>query len=175
MFTHYWAHKHTKYVCTHKKRRYIRSASPHIMPTTDGLINYIDTEAKCRHLKILTYKGTLRPVSKFIVWIYSQSCWYFRSSFVSFCPSPLLSGSTLPPLPCVNKYTVFRYTVCKGGGCGYGVQGLRQINTCRKVPLLVNFIRWRHFALPSMSLIYKPTSFPSPLLTPVTGCISWIC
>ncbi len=34
--------------------------------------------------------------------------------------------------------------------------GLRQINTWRKVPLQVNFIfyRWRHFALPSISLIF---------------------
>ncbi len=39
-----------------------------------------------------------------------------------------------PPLPCVNKYTVFTYTVWKGGG-GYGVMGLRQINACHKVPL----------------------------------------
>jgi hypothetical protein len=27
-----------------------------------GLINYIDTKAKCRHLKILTCQGTLRHV-----------------------------------------------------------------------------------------------------------------
>ncbi len=27
-----------------------------------GLINYIDTKAKCRHLKQLTCKGTLRQV-----------------------------------------------------------------------------------------------------------------
>jgi hypothetical protein len=27
-----------------------------------GLINYIDTKAKCRHLKILTCKGTFRQV-----------------------------------------------------------------------------------------------------------------
>ncbi len=54
--------------------------------------------------------------------------------------SPLLSGSTLPPppLPCVNKYTVYTYTVCSGEGV-YGVLELRQINTCRKVPLQVNF------------------------------------
>ncbi len=38
---------------------------------------------------------------------------------------------------CVNKYTVYTYTVCKGG---YGVLGLRQINTCRKLPLKVNFL-----------------------------------
>jgi hypothetical protein len=29
-----------------------------------------------------------------------------------------------------------------GGGGGYGVLGLRQINTCRKVPLQVNFLRY---------------------------------
>ncbi len=54
-------------------------------------------------------------LSEFIDWRYSQSCWYFRWSFVNCCPSPLFSGSTLP-LPCVNKYTVYTYTVCKGGG-----------------------------------------------------------
>ncbi len=48
-------------------------------------------------------------------------------------PSPLLFCPTLPPLSCVNKYTV-----CKGG---HGVLGLRQINTCRKVPLHVNVFR----------------------------------
>ncbi len=37
---------------------------------------------------------------------------------------------------------------------GYRVLGLRQINTCRKVPLQVKFFRSRHFALPSMSLIF---------------------
>jgi hypothetical protein len=42
------------------------------------------------------------------------------------------------PLSCVNKYPAYTYTVCKGGG--YGVLGLRQINTCRKVPLHVNFL-----------------------------------
>ncbi len=36
-----------------------------------------------------------------------------------------------PPLPCVNKHTVYTYTVL----------GLRQINTCHKVPLQVNFFR----------------------------------
>ncbi len=34
-----------------------------------------------------------------------------------------------------------------------GVLGLGQISICRKVSLQVNFFRWRHFALPSMSLI----------------------
>jgi hypothetical protein len=50
-----------------------------------------------------------------------------------------------------SLYTAYS-TVCKGGG-GYGVMGFRQIKTCRKVPLQVHFFRWRHFALPSISLI----------------------
>jgi len=82
------------------------------------LINYIDTKAKCRHLKKLTCKGTLRQLfmrvyyrleiqsvmfglcgsclSEFIDWRYSQSKGYFRPSFVNWCPSNLLSGSTSP-------------------------------------------------------------------------------
>ncbi len=82
---------------------------------------------------------------------------FFRPIYVNYCPSPLLSGLTHPPppppLPCVNKYTVYAYTVCIRAG-RYVVLGLRQINNCRKVTLQVNFFRWRHFALPSMSLIF---------------------
>jgi hypothetical protein len=81
-----------------------------------GLIQDIDTKAKCHHLKKLTCKGTLLQVfiREFIDWRYSPSCWYFRPSFVSCCPSPLLSGLTLSPptLLCVNKFTVYTYTVC---------------------------------------------------------------
>ncbi len=79
-----------------------------------------------------------RCLSEFIDWRYSQSCWYFRPSFVNCCPSPLLSGSTLP-LPCVNKYTEYTYSVCKGGR-KYGVLRLRQLNTWRKVHLQVDFL-----------------------------------
>jgi hypothetical protein len=66
-----------------------------------GLINFIDIKAKCRYLKQLTCKGTLwgRCLSEFIDWRFSQSCWYFRPSFVIWCPSPLLSGSAHPPFP----------------------------------------------------------------------------
>jgi hypothetical protein len=49
--------------------------------------------------------------------------------------------------------TVYMRIQCaRGGGGGYGILGLRQINTCRKVPLQVNFFRW-HFALVSIQLI----------------------
>ncbi len=45
----------------------------------------------------------------------------FGPSFVNFCFSNLLSGLTLPPpLPCEKKYTVYKYTVCKGGGWVWG-------------------------------------------------------
>ncbi len=81
--------------------------------------------------------------SEFIDWGHSQSSWYFRTSFVKCCPSNLISGSSLPPpLPCVNKYTVYTYTVCKGGGVRGHRRGgdVRQKNTCRKVPLEENFL-----------------------------------
>ncbi len=58
-----------------------------------GLINYIDNKAKCRYLKTLTCKGTLRQV---FIRIYR-----------------LETGSTLhpvPPLPCVNVQYI--QTVC---------------------------------------------------------------
>jgi hypothetical protein len=98
-------------------------------------------------------------LSQFIYWKYRQSSWYFRPSFVNCCPSNLLSSSTLPSLPCVNKYTVYTYSVqCVRG---YGVLGLRQTNTCRKVPSQVNF-KIRNFALPSMSLIFVPYRRKTP-------------
>jgi hypothetical protein len=99
---------------------------------TMGLISYIDIKAKCRHLKKFTCKGTLRQVFIRVYRLEIQSVMlvFFRPSFVNCCSSNLLSGSTMP-LPCVNKYTVYTYTVCKGG-CG--VLGLRHINSCREVP-----------------------------------------
>ncbi len=70
------------------------------------------------------------------------------------CPSPLLFGSPLLPPPFLVLISIlYTRTQCVRGW-GYGVLGLRQINTCRKVPLQVNFFRWRHFALPAMSLIF---------------------
>ncbi len=90
-------------------------------------------------------------------WRYSQSCFYFRHSFVNCCPSSLRSGSISPPPlpPPFSVWISILYTriQCVCGG-GYGMLGLRQINTGRKIPLQVNFFRWRHFALPSMSPIF---------------------
>ncbi len=97
-----------------------------------GLINYIDTKANW------PVKGLCgKCLSEFIDWRYSQSCWYFRPSFVNCFPFNLLSGS--------QEY-----------GVPLGL--LSQINTCREVPLQVNFFTWRHFALPPMSLIFLRVS-----------------
>ncbi len=69
-----------------------------------GLMNYIDTTEKCRHLRKLTSKVTLRQV---FIRVYN-----------------LLSGTTLPPspLPYLNKNTIqYTYTVqCVRGGGGNG-------------------------------------------------------
>ncbi len=76
-----------------------------------GLINYKDNKTKC--LKKLTCEGTLRQV--FIrVYRHSQSCWYFRPSFMNYCPSNLLSRSPFLPFP-VSKYSIYRQCVAGKG------------------------------------------------------------
>ncbi len=60
-----------------------------------GLINYKDNEVKCRHLKILTCKGTLRHV---FIRVYRLEI----PSFVNYCPSNLLSGSLSQGLGQIN-------------------------------------------------------------------------
>jgi hypothetical protein len=42
----------------------------------------------------------------------------FSTGFVNYCPFSMVSS---PPFPhCVKKYTVYTYTVCKGGGGVWG-------------------------------------------------------
>ncbi len=62
----------------------------------------------------------------------------------------------LAPIDGLKMPAQYTRTQCVRGGGVWGHWrggGLRQINTCRKVPLQVNFLRWPHFALPSMRLI----------------------
>ena len=73
----------------------------------------------------------------------------FSTQLRNCCPSNLLSGPTLFPFPVWISILVYKYTACKGGG--YGVLGVRQINTC---PFTCQFCRRRHFALPSTILIF---------------------
>jgi hypothetical protein len=56
--------------------------------------------------------------------------------------SPSLWLNSPPPLPVWISILYTRIHTHTGGG--YGVLGLRQINTCRKVPLQVNIFRLRH-------------------------------
>ncbi len=84
---------------------------------------------------------------------------------MNFCPSPLLSGSTLSSPTPLPWWISILYTRIQwgrlGGGGWYGVLSLIQINTFSKVPLPVNFFRWRHFAMPSMSLIFLLNTSPA--------------
>ncbi len=75
------------------------------------LINYEDEKTKCRLCWCLI---------QFIDWRYSQSSWYFRPSFVNYCPSNLLSGLPLPPLPSFPSFPKSSrvQTVCGWEGVG---------------------------------------------------------
>jgi hypothetical protein len=78
-----------------------------------GLINCIDTKAKCRHLKILTCKGTLRQV--FIrVFRYSLSWLVFSTEFCELLYPPSLCEQ----VPYRVLYTRIQFV--RGGGTGMG-------------------------------------------------------
>ena len=84
-------------------------AMAYIVPLHHGLINYKDTKTKCRPYWCLI---------EFIDWRDSQSCWYFRHSFVNNCPSNLLSGSPPPLPPSQSQSSVFTDSVWLGRGGG---------------------------------------------------------
>ncbi len=97
-------------------------------PPPHGLINYKDTKTKCRLYWCLI---------EFIVWRNSESCWYFRPSFVNYCPANLLSGSPPPPIPLSqSQSTIYcTQTVCgfEGiGGCWVVLEAIfcRSLTVC---------------------------------------------
>ncbi len=127
---------------------------------TNQLHRYIDSfrhQSKMSSSKKFTWTGTLRQM---LIRVYSlkiQSVMlvlYCRPSFVNCCPYNLLYGSTLPPPFPVWIIILYTRIPCARGG-EYGVLGLRQINTFRKIPFTGKIFRWRHFALPSMVLIFQ--------------------
>jgi hypothetical protein len=123
-------------------------------------VDCIDTKAKCRHLKKLTCKGTLRQV------------------FIC-----LITPPPHPPVThCIRTCT---YTHREGGRgerwtrekvrgakvhkagskiptwlTWLNVSPVRSENTCRKITLQVIFLKWRHFALVSIKLI-SPWVWPN--------------
>jgi hypothetical protein len=81
----------------------------------DYVFNFIDTNANCHHLNKFTCKGTLRQVFSKVYRLEIQSVILtFSTQLCELLPlSPSLWLNF--PLPCVNKYTVYTFTVCKGG------------------------------------------------------------
>ncbi len=73
-----------------------------------GQINYKDTKTKCRLCLCLI---------ELIDWRYIQLCWYFRPSFVNYCPCNLLSGSPPQPLP---RFPKSKYIICRQCVAGRG-------------------------------------------------------
>ncbi len=74
----------------------------------NGLINYKDTRAKCRHLKLLTCKGTLRLVFIRVYRLEIQSVTQVSSTqLCELWTFSLVQLFHLPPFPCVNTCTVY--------------------------------------------------------------------
>ncbi len=118
-----------------------------------GLIDYVQpySKAKCRHLKKLTCKWTLRQV---FIRVHKKEIVSHVGISTQLCELLPLQPSlwfNYPPFP-VWIGILYTRIQCVWGG--HGVLGLIQIDSCRKVPLRVNFFRWRHFALPSMRHIF---------------------
>ncbi len=101
------------------------------------LIN-TDTKAKCRHLKKLTCKGTLRQVYIIVYRLEIQSVTLvFSTQLCELLPLyPSLRFNSPPPLPVWISILYTRLQCLRGGE----VLGLWQINTGRKVPEQVNFL-----------------------------------
>ncbi len=99
---------------------------------------------KCRHIKMLTCKGTFWQVfirvyrleiASFLCTfssVYTTRLWDLYSPLLPLSPS--LWFSSPPPSLCEYVYFYTRIQSIRGGG-GNWVLGLRRINTCRKVHL----------------------------------------
>ncbi len=131
---------------------------------THGLINFIDIKAKCRHRKNLPVKGLCGRVYRLVMLVFfdllplSPALWFNSPPpLSSLCQSTVYTGSVWlggGGACWVLLENIFwrSSTLCiwldseptklldhhkqkprRGGG-------LKQINTCRKVPLHVNFL-----------------------------------
>ncbi len=96
----------------------------------------IDTKAKCRHIKKLTFIGTLWQVCITVQRLEIQSVLLVFSTELCDCfPSNLLSSSTLPlfSLPCVKVQ--FKQTVVAGRG--WRVWSALETIFCRSLTLCI--------------------------------------
>ncbi len=110
------------------------------------LINNIDTKAKCRLLKILTCKGTLRtpaiPPSP-------SHCILYTCIQYTYSHREGARGIVEPE----RRFQGQQFTKLVETPTWLNVSPFYLINTCREVLFQVNFFRWRHFALVSIKLI----------------------
>ncbi len=95
---------------------------------------------------LITYKDTKLLMSSLLVFnrVYIlgdtvKSCWYFRPALWTIAPLTFSVVSSLSSLPCVNKYNVYTYTVCVGGGVIGKEGGLRQIKNLPQSPFTDQF------------------------------------
>ncbi len=103
-----------------------------------------DTDAKCRHLKILTCKETLRQV---FIRVYSpeiQSVMLvFSTQLFNYCSSNL-SGFTLLPLPCVNIFQITTFALLS--------------------MILIFFLRFQPFSTPPLwAIAFRTLKLREPL------------
>jgi hypothetical protein len=117
-----------------------------------GLINYIDNKANVIILKNLPVKGLcVRCLSEFIDWRHSKSCVLFSTQLCKLLPlSPSVWFSS-PPFPPFPVWISILHTRIRGGIWGSRLQTDKHLP---QSPFTGKFVRWRHFALPSMSLIF---------------------
>jgi len=98
----------------------------------------------------LTNKGTLWQVYRLEVQSSQVGC--FDPALWTVSPLTFSLVQLYPP-PLFPLWINILYTHIQFERGGDEVLGLRQINTCRKVPFQVNSFRWRHFALPSIKAL----------------------
>ncbi len=70
------------------------------LPRCYGLINYIGTKTKCRHLRKFTWKGSLRPM--FVCLRYTPLLWLHTPPLCTLCTCILLCREGFLFLPCNN-------------------------------------------------------------------------
>jgi hypothetical protein len=99
---------------------------------THGLINYLDTKAKCRHLKKITCKEILRQV---FIRVYRLEIQSVNPALWAVAPLTFSLVLLSPPLP-VSKYSIYSTnSVWPGGGGGCWV--LLETMFCRSLTLCI--------------------------------------
>jgi hypothetical protein len=126
---------------------YIKSIFSKYLPSSNSFLpmdlNNIDTKAKCRHLKKLTFKRTLQKVFVIVYKLEKQSFMWHVGILV---PALWTFAS--------NLLSVYSVQCVIGEGRGVWGSGPQTYKHLPQSHFTVQSLRWRPFALPSMSLIF---------------------